>query len=95
MYRMIQIRNVPESLHRSLKARAAMAGMPLSTYLLNHIAALASVPTPQEMTARLERLEPITPRENAAEALHRTRNERWRRSDAAPPAGRGAGFGVD
>jgi len=76
MHRMIQIRNVPESLHRSLKARAAMAGMPLSTYLLNHIAALASAPTPQEMTARLERLEPVTPPENAAEALHRTRNER-------------------
>ena len=50
--------------------------MPLSTYLLNHIAALASAPTPQEMTARLERLEPVTPPENAAEALHRTRNER-------------------
>ena len=76
MHRMIQIRNVPESLHRSLKARAAMAGMPLSAYLLDHIAALASVPTPQEITARLERLEPVTPHENAAEALRRTRNER-------------------
>ena len=73
---MIQIRNVPESLHRSLEARAAMAGMPISAYLLDHIVALASVPTPHEITARLERLEPVTPHENAAEALRRTRNER-------------------
>jgi len=34
MPKMIQLRNVPDSLHRSLKARAAMAGMSLSDYLL-------------------------------------------------------------
>ena len=32
---MIQIRNVPEALHRELKSRAALAGMSLSDYLLN------------------------------------------------------------
>ncbi len=76
MYKMIQIRNVPESLHRKLKARAAMAGMSLSAYLLEQITAQAAVPTPQEMTARLERLEPVTPRETVVEALQRTRDER-------------------
>jgi len=76
MPKMIQIRNVPESLHRKLKARAAMAGTSLSAYLLEQITAQASVPTPQELTARIERLEPVTPSESVVEALQRTRDER-------------------
>ncbi len=35
--KMIQIRNVPESLHRKLEARAAEAGMSLSDYLLREM----------------------------------------------------------
>ena len=70
---MIQIGNVPEPLHRKLKARAAMAGTSLSGYLLEQITAQ---PTPQELTARLERLEPIKPREDVVEALQRARDER-------------------
>ena len=76
MHKMIQIRNVPESLHRKLKARAAMAGTSLSAYLLEQITAQASVPMPQELTARLERLEPVVPRERVIDALQRTRDER-------------------
>jgi plasmid stability protein len=38
---MIQIRNVPETLHRELKSRAALAGMSLSDYLLNEIRQVA------------------------------------------------------
>jgi antitoxin FitA len=52
---MIQIRNVPEDLHRRLKARAAMAGMSLSDYLLKEIGAVAERPTMEEMRARLAR----------------------------------------
>src|SRR5689334_10615508 len=33
MSRMIQVRNVPDTLHRTLKIRAAMAGVSLSDYL--------------------------------------------------------------
>ena len=36
---MIQIRNVPDALHRKLKSRAALAGMSLSDYLLQQIRA--------------------------------------------------------
>jgi plasmid stability protein len=50
---MIQIRNVPDALHRRLKARAAMAGMSLSDYLLNEIRSAAERPTLDEMQARL------------------------------------------
>ena len=41
---MIQIRNVPDALHRKIKARAAMAGMSLSDYLLAEIRKSAEVP---------------------------------------------------
>jgi len=55
MSSMIQIRNVPDSLHRRLKARAALAGMSLSDYLLNEIRDVAERPTLEELRARLER----------------------------------------
>lgn len=55
MSTMIQIRNVPDALHRRLKSRAALAGMSLSDYLLNEIHELAERPTLEELRARLER----------------------------------------
>ncbi len=51
----IQIRNVPEDVHRTLKARAAKAGMSLSEYLLGALVELARRPTLEEMTARIQR----------------------------------------
>jgi antitoxin FitA len=53
MSRMIQIRNVPDPLHRKIKARAAQAGMTLSDYLLAEIAEIAAKPTRDEMRVRL------------------------------------------
>ncbi len=50
---MIQIRNVPETLHRQLKSRAALAGMSLSDYLLSEIRQMAERPTIDELRARL------------------------------------------
>ncbi len=50
---MIQIRNVPDLMHRRLKARAALAGMSLSDYLLSEIREVAERPTLEEMRARL------------------------------------------
>jgi plasmid stability protein len=52
---MIQIRNVPDTLHRRLKSRAALAGMSLSDYLMNEIRRVAERPTLDELRARLER----------------------------------------
>ena len=45
MSKMIQLHNVPDALHRTLKARAAMAGMSLSDYLLAEIKEIAERPT--------------------------------------------------
>jgi len=50
---MIQLRHVPADLHRALKARAALAGMSLSDYLLAEIIQVAERPTPAELRARL------------------------------------------
>ena len=53
MSKMIQLRNVPDVLHRTLKARAAMAGMSLSDYLLAEIKEVADRPTLAELRERL------------------------------------------
>ncbi len=50
---MIQIRNVPDPLHRQLKSRAAIAGMSLSDYLLHELRGAADRPTIEELRARL------------------------------------------
>ena len=56
---MIQLRNVPDALHRTLKARAAMAGMSLSDYLLAEIREIAERPTLAEFREQLHRREPV------------------------------------
>lgn len=53
MSKMIQLRNVPDALHRGLKARAAMAGMSLSDYLIAEIKEIAERPTLAEMRDRI------------------------------------------
>jgi antitoxin FitA len=52
---MIQIRNVPDDLHRQLKSRAALAGMSLSDYLLDELRRVAERPSLAELKERLER----------------------------------------
>lgn len=54
MAKMIQLRNVPDELHRTLKARAALAGMSLSDYLLREIRKAAARPSPEELLRRLQ-----------------------------------------
>jgi plasmid stability protein len=50
---MIQIRNVPEELHRRLKSRAALRGQSLSDYLLGQIREAAERPTIEELRERI------------------------------------------
>jgi len=76
MSTMIQLRNVPESLHRTLKARAAMAGMSLSAYLLAQIRWLADRPSMDELRERLRRRAKVTVPVSAADALRREREAR-------------------
>jgi len=73
MSTMIQIRNVPDELHRRLKARAALAGMSLSDYLLQEIRRTTERPTLAELRSRLESRSRMTLAVAPAEAV---RNER-------------------
>lgn len=59
MSKMIQIRNVPDELHRTLKARAAREGLSLSDLLLREIAAVAERPTLAQWVAEVGEREPI------------------------------------
>jgi antitoxin FitA len=73
MSRMIQIRNVPDAVHRKIKARAAGAGLTLSDYLLAEVERLASLPTREEMLARLHARERVTLRTPAADVIRADR----------------------
>ncbi len=70
----VQIRNVPPSLHRTLKARAALSGLSLSDYLLNEIREFAEAPTPEEMRDRLALLSVEDPAESSADAIRAERD---------------------
>jgi len=74
MSKMIQIRNVPDSLHRKIKARAAQSGMTLSDYLLAEIERTAALPTRDEMLARLHARSPVKLRSSAADIIRRERD---------------------
>lgn len=73
---MIQIRNVPDALHRRLKAKAAMEGVSLSELLLRRAAEEAETPTVEELRARLAALSPVTTNITAAEAVRAERDAR-------------------
>lgn len=73
---MIQIRNVPEPLHRELKSRAARAGQTLSDYLLDMVERTLERPEPGELLLRLRELPPVYPSESPAEAVRAEREAR-------------------
>jgi antitoxin FitA len=61
MSKMIQIRNVPDELHRVLKSRAAKQGISLSDYLLAEIRQMAELPTIEDWLERVQTRSPVTP----------------------------------
>jgi len=76
MSSMIQIRNVPDALHRKLKARAALLGKSLSDYLLENISELAEKPSLEEWRARLATREPMNLGAETVELLRAEREAR-------------------
>ncbi len=76
MSKMIQIRHVPETLHRTLKARAALAGMTLSDYLRRELEETARRLPIAELRERLKRLEPVTVPEPPVRAVRAERERR-------------------
>ncbi|MCA3180314.1 MAG: hypothetical protein O9345_08445 [Burkholderiaceae bacterium] len=76
MSTMIQIRNVPDPIHRTLKARAAGEGLSLSDYLLRELRQIAARPTPSELLERLSTREPVRTRDSMAAMVRRERDAR-------------------
>jgi plasmid stability protein len=76
MSSMVQIRNVPEDIHRKLKSRAALAGMSLSDYLLLELRRGLDHPTRQELLERLSRRKPVAPRRSPSSMVRSERDRR-------------------
>jgi plasmid stability protein len=69
---LVQVRDVPEDVHRTLKARSATAGVSLSEYLRSMLARNAARPTPDELCARITARGPVVldePSETAVRAI--------------------------
>ena len=73
---MIQIRHVPDEVHRTLKSRAALEGLSLSDYLLREVRAIAARPSPAELRRRIAGDEPVLTAETMAEAVRAERDAR-------------------
>jgi plasmid stability protein len=76
MSKMIQIRNVPEVLHRRIKSRAALEGLSLSDFLLREIQQLAERPTLKELAARMSTRTPVQYKISPAQILREERSRR-------------------
>jgi antitoxin FitA len=75
MSKMIQIRDVPETVHGTLKARAAREGMSLSDFLKRELERVAERPTMQEWLERTQQAKPIAAKRTAAQVLRELRDE--------------------
>jgi hypothetical protein len=76
MSKMIQLRHVPDALHRQLKARAALSGLPLSDYLIREVRKIAEQPTPEEMRERLRQRELYRGKSTPTDLLRAERDNR-------------------
>ncbi|HEY8823532.1 MAG TPA: hypothetical protein VIP07_01475 [Candidatus Limnocylindria bacterium] len=73
MGKLVQVRDVPDSVHRTLKARAAQSGSSLSEYLRGALTSIASQPTADEVRARLRTRPALSSRERPAAIIRRLR----------------------
>lgn len=71
---MIQIRNVPEDVHRRLKARAAMEGVSLSELALAELRRSLDRPTRRELLDLVASREPVRSGPSSTELVDGARN---------------------
>ena len=76
MPKMIQIRNVPDTLHRRLKVRAFEAGLTLSDFIKVELEQMAGRPTLEQIATRLRALEPVETTDSALSILDDARAAR-------------------
>ena len=71
---MVQVKGVPDEVHRVLKARAALRGQTLSDYLRAEMERLAARPSPDELMALLDHDAPAGLGRSAAPEVRRSRD---------------------
>ena len=76
MSKMIQVRNVPEHVHGTLKSRAAREGMSLSDFLKKELARAAELPTMQEWLELTQQAKPIRAKRSPAQVIRKLRDSR-------------------
>ena len=70
----VQIRNVPDDLHRRLRARAALEGSTVSDLLLRELERFMERPSKKEVLARIASRAPADPAETPADAVRAGRD---------------------
>jgi len=73
---MIQLRHVPDALHRQLKSRAALAGLSLSDFLIREVRKIAEQPSAEELLARLSQRERYSGKSSPTQVLREERDAR-------------------
>jgi plasmid stability protein len=73
---MIQVRDVPEQVHSTLKARAAREGMSLSDFIKRELELVAERPTMREWLERTQQVRPIRAKRSAAQLVRQLRDAR-------------------
>ena len=76
MSKMIQLRNVPDNVHRILKIRATEAGMSLSEFLVREVTHIAQRPSVDELLARIQHRPAVTVSEESVAAVRAERDTR-------------------
>jgi hypothetical protein len=76
MLKMVQVRNVPERVHRTLRERAARHGKTLSRYLLDLLERVADEPPLEEWVDEVRRHPPARLRSKVADLVRRERDAR-------------------
>ena len=74
MAKTIQVRNVPDAVHRRLKQRAADSGMSLSEHILAELTRLAHLPTRKQWLERLHAGPQVKLSKSAAALVRRERD---------------------
>jgi plasmid stability protein len=76
MSKMIQVRDVPERVHSTLKARAAREGMSLSDFIKRELESTVERPSMREWLELTQRAKPIRVKRSAAQIVRELRDTR-------------------
>ena len=74
MSKMIQVRDVPDQVHSTLKARAAGEGMSLSDFIKRELESSAEQPTMREWLESTRHAKPIPTKRSAAQIIRELRD---------------------